>query len=65
MSHWDNVVGLVSKVRNARYGEMVTYLEALIDSGDWRDFSTPAGTHSSFRSASSTTFCCRWRWTRR
>ncbi len=49
MSHWDNVVGLVSKVRNARYGEMVTYLEALIDSADWRDFTTPAGTHFQFQ----------------
>lgn len=49
MSHWDNVVGLVSKVRNARYGEMVTYLETLIDSGDWRDFTTPAGTRFQFR----------------
>ena len=49
MSHWDNVVGLVSKVRNTRYGEMVTYLEALIDSADWRDFTTPAGTHFQFQ----------------
>jgi len=48
-SHWDNVVGLVSKVRNARYGEMVTYLETLIDSGDWRDFTTPSGTHFQFQ----------------
>lgn len=49
MSHWENVVGLVSKVRNARYGEMVKYLEALIDSGDWRDFTTPVGTHFQFK----------------
>ena len=49
MSHYDHIAGLVSKVRNARYGEMVNYLETLIDSGDWRDFTTPAGTHFQFQ----------------
>ncbi|WP_319431582.1 hypothetical protein [Mycobacterium sp. RTGN5] len=49
MASYEKVVDLVSKVRNARYGEMVKYLEALIDSGDWRDFSTPAGTRFQFR----------------
>ena len=48
-SHYNNIVGLVSKVRNARYGEMVNYLEMLINSGDWRDFTTPAGTHFQFQ----------------
>jgi hypothetical protein len=45
---YDKVAGLVSKIRNARYGEMVRYLEALIDSGDWRDFTTPVGTRFQF-----------------
>ena len=49
MATYQKVAGLVSKVRNARYGEMVKYLETLIDSGDWRDFSTPAGTRFQFR----------------
>ena len=25
MSHYNNIAGLVSKIRNARYGEMVNY----------------------------------------
>jgi len=33
MSHYNNIAGLVSKIRNARYGEMVNYIETLIDSG--------------------------------
>ena len=49
MSHYNNIAGLVSKIRNARYGEMVNYIETLIDSGDWRDFTTPAGTRFRFR----------------
>jgi hypothetical protein len=49
MASYEKVANLVSKVRNARYGEMVRYLETLIDSGDWRDFSTPAGTRFQFR----------------
>ena len=49
MASYEKVANLVSKVRNARYGEMVNYLETLIDSGDWRDFSTPAGTRFQFR----------------
>jgi len=38
MSHYNNIAGLVSKILNARHGEMVNYIETLIDSGDWRDF---------------------------
>jgi len=49
MTHYDNIAELVSKVRNARYGEMVNYIETLIDSGDWRNFTTPAGTRFRFR----------------
>ncbi|KAA0086694.1 hypothetical protein CIW52_01920 [Mycolicibacterium sp. P9-64] len=49
MASYEKVATLVSKVRNARYGEMVSYLETLIDSGDWRDFSTPAGMRFQFR----------------
>ena len=49
MASYQKVAGLVSKVRNARYGEMVKYLETLIDSGDWRDFTTPGGTRFQFR----------------
>lgn len=43
MTNYDHVADLVSKVRNARYGEMVTYLEELIESADWRDFTPPIG----------------------
>jgi hypothetical protein len=57
MSHYNNIAGLVSKIRNARYGEMVNYLETLIDSGDWRNFTTPVGHASGSGSASSTTSC--------
>jgi hypothetical protein len=49
MASYKKVAELVGKVRNARYGEMVNYLETLIDSGDWRDFTTPAGTRFQFR----------------
>jgi hypothetical protein len=49
MGSYEKVADLVSKVRNARYGEMVKYLETLIDSGDWRDFITPAGMRFQFR----------------
>jgi hypothetical protein len=49
MASYKKVADLVGKVRNARYGEMVKYVETLIDSGDWRDFTTPAGTRFRFR----------------
>jgi hypothetical protein len=49
MASYEKVADLVSKIRNARYGEMVKYLETLIDSGDWRDFTTPAGKRFQFR----------------
>ena len=49
MSHYNNIAGLVSKIRNARYGEMVNYIETLIDSGDWRNFTTPVGARFRFR----------------
>ena len=62
MATYQKLAGLVSKVRNARYGEMVKYLETLIDSGDWRDFSTPAGTRFQFRECEFDYSCWRWRW---
>ena len=65
MATYQKLAGLVSKVRNARYGEMVKYLETLIDSGDWRDFSTPAGTRFQFRECEFDYSCWRWRWIRR
>lgn len=49
MSDYDDVSKMVSLVRNAKFGEMVTHLEHLIDSGVWRDYTTPVGTHFTFR----------------
>jgi hypothetical protein len=49
ISHYNNIADLVSKIRNARYGEMVNYIETLIDSGDWRNFTTPVGARFRFR----------------
>ena len=43
------VAELISQVRNARFGEMVRWVEELIDTGIWRDFTTPEGTHFEFR----------------
>lgn len=48
---YDRVSGLVTKIRNARFGEMVRYLEDLIDSGDWRDYTPPLGYRYQFREA--------------
>ena len=50
MSKYDTIAGLVDKIRSARYGEMVRYLETLIDYGDWLDFTTPVGFRFRFRS---------------
>lgn len=49
-SKYTRVARLAELIRNARYGEMVRYCEELIDSGDWRDFTTPTGTRFEFRS---------------
>jgi hypothetical protein len=49
MTPYEQVAGIVSHIRNARFGEMVKYTESLIRSGSWRDFITPAGTHFRFR----------------
>lgn len=46
---YEHVAQLVSRIRNARFGEMVAHTEELIDSGEWRDFTTPVGTHFAFR----------------
>jgi hypothetical protein len=49
MNRYEQVAGIVSHIRNARFGEMVKYTESLIKSNAWRDFTTPAGTHFQFR----------------
>lgn len=43
MSTFADLASLVSKVKNARFGEMVNYVEALIEDGLWRDFTAPTG----------------------
>jgi hypothetical protein len=43
MSSYDVVAGFVSKVKNARFGETVQHVEDMLDAGDWRDFTIPAG----------------------
>ena len=48
MSDYDDVSKMIRLVRNAKFGEMVTHLEDLIDSGVWRDYTTPVGTHFTF-----------------
>lgn len=47
---YERVAELISHIRNARYGEMVEHSERLIDSGAWRDYTTPIGTHFQFES---------------
>lgn len=48
-SKYEQISKLVSNIRNARFGQMVGYLETLIDSGIWQDFTTPVGTRFVFR----------------
>lgn len=48
--HYERLAALVSKVRNARFGELVGHLEEVIEQDLWRDFTTPAGTRFEFRS---------------
>jgi hypothetical protein len=48
-AQYQRIAELISRIRNAKFGEMVEHLEQLIDSGDWRDFTTPVGTHFLFR----------------
>jgi hypothetical protein len=43
MTSYDVVAEYVSKIKNARFGEMVRHVEALIEAGDWRDYTVPAG----------------------
>jgi hypothetical protein len=43
MSAYETVADFVAKIRNARFGEMVRHVEGLIEAGDWRDFTVPAG----------------------
>ena len=46
---YHQIAELVSRIRNARFGEMVKHLEELIETGVWQDFTTPVGTHFAFR----------------
>jgi hypothetical protein len=48
-AQYQRIAELISRIRNAKFGEMVEHLEQLIDSDDWRDFTTPVGTHFIFR----------------
>ena len=46
---YEEVASIVSRIRNARFADMVNQLEQLIDSGIWREFTTPIGTHFTFQ----------------
>jgi hypothetical protein len=48
-NQYETLASLVSRIRNAKFSDMVLHLEQLIDSGIWRDFTTPRGTHFTFR----------------
>lgn len=48
-SQYEQIAQLISQIRNARFGQMVAYLEELIKTGIWRDYTTPAGTRFTFR----------------
>ena len=48
-AQYQRIAELISRIRNAKFGEMVEHLEQLIESGIWRDFKTPVGTHFVFR----------------
>ena len=48
-SRYEQVAQLISQIRNAKFGQMVDYLEELINTGIWQDFTTPEGTHFQFR----------------
>lgn len=48
-SRYERIARLISQVRNAKFGQMVSYLEELISTGEWRDFTTPSETHFEFR----------------
>jgi hypothetical protein len=50
MTSYDVVADYVSKIKNARFGEMVRHVEGLIKAGDWRDFTVPAGVRYQFGS---------------
>lgn len=45
---YEDITLQVSKIKHARFGEMVRHVEDLIDSGDWQDYVTPVGTHFTF-----------------
>ena len=48
-TRYQRVAELVSRVRNAKFADIVAHLEQLIDSELWQDFTTPVGTHFEFR----------------
>jgi hypothetical protein len=48
-NHYEEVASIVSRIRNARFADMVNQLEQLIDSEIWREFTTPIGTHFTFQ----------------
>lgn len=47
-AQYQRIAELISRIRNAKFGEMVEHLEQLIESDIWRDFTTPVGTRFVF-----------------
>lgn len=45
---YERVATLVDQIKYAKYDTIVERTEELIDSGLWRDYTTPAGTHFEF-----------------
>lgn len=50
MTTYDAVADFVSKIKNARFGEMVRHVEKILDEGAWRDYTIPAGVRYQFGS---------------
>jgi hypothetical protein len=50
MTTYDVVADFVSKIKNARFGEMVRHVETILDEGAWRDYTIPAGVRYQFGS---------------
>ena len=46
---YEQIADLVSQIRNARFGAMVTLNETLLKSQVWRKFTTPVGQTFEFR----------------
>lgn len=47
---YQQVEKLISSIRNAEFGEMVGYVEELLQSGLWHDYTAPNGSRYQFRS---------------